>query len=250
MARLHSEAKFKLQQTLAKEISAKISQEVDKNGDKVPADRRFSKTDWLTFDYENASEHDKMIADKGLEQLETYFRKAVATNLSISGQDLAYIDLFLDGNISVNMPMMRQKLVQTYLNVINKMIQARTTGIRVTQTSGEYVQVYEKDGLIYSRNDVLDAIYGDYKTLSWADYTSVQTDERIATEGFKIRQLHDMRIDNGNTLSGEVVMSNIFKDKYGHRDNESYHQIITASIAGQRVLLDNAKEAIAALPVS
>ena len=59
LARLHSEAKFKLQQTLAKEISAKISQEVDKNGDKVPADRRFSKTDWLTFDYENASEHDR-----------------------------------------------------------------------------------------------------------------------------------------------------------------------------------------------
>lgn len=248
LARLHSEAKFKLQQTLAKEISAKISQEVDKNGDKVPADRRFSKTDWLTFDYENASEHDKMIADKGLEQLETYFRKAVATNLSISGQDLAYIYLFLDGNISVNMPMMRQKLVQTYLNVINKMIQARTTGIRVTQTSGEYVQVYEKDEQIYSRNDVLDAIYGDYKTLSWSDYTSVQTDERIDSEGFKIRQLNDMRIDNGNTLSGEVVMSNIFKDKYGHRDNESYHQIITASIAGQRVLLDNAKEAIEALP--
>lgn len=40
--------------------------------------------------------------------------------------------------------MMRQKFVQKSINMINKTIQARTTGLRVTQMSGEYIDLFEK----------------------------------------------------------------------------------------------------------
>ena len=248
LSREYTDTKVRLQNFLRSEINDEISKELDNGNNKVAKGSRFKDIDWLTLNVETLTDEELDKVDKALEQFVNYYRKKVIDNLSASAQDLAYIDIFLSKDTSVNIPFVRQRLIQTYLNHVNRAIEARTTGSRVTQSSGEYNYIYEKDGEIYSFEDAVRSIRGDLSALTYDDYISGQLDIDIATAGFKMRNIRDVMIDdNGDTVEGEVIMPNYYKKEYGHRDNETLYQINHALFNGKYYKYDELESQIDSL---
>lgn len=229
--------KGELQKSLKDELYQEISKEKGPNGDKVIKGSRFSDINWNDA-LAALSSNDEAKIDSiksALFQMKSFIRKNIIKDLSNSSEDLAYIKLFEDFDISENLPMMRQKFVQKSINLINKTIQARTTGLRVTQMTGEYIDLFEKNGMTYTYNDAINEIYGDASELSFDEYNSLDTYNEILANGFTESKITDMQIKEGKTVAGTVVMSNILKDKYGHRDNESMIDIMTIAIDDETV---------------
>lgn len=179
--------------------------------------------------------------DPAIRQFQKFIRTRVINSLRTSGQDLAFIELFNEENVSLQLPMMRTKVIQAYRNLTNQSVQGRVKGLRVTQSAGEYIDEYVKDGLVYSKDDVLKEIYDNGKNdLTFEQYYAPETDIDIAEAGFTKQKLQDMDIVNGKTTIGHIVMPNIYAKVYGHRANESMIDIQSIKVDNDRILISDA----------
>lgn len=222
-----------LQVMLMDKLNKEISNEPGLDGVELDRSNSFGSINWSKVDLKSTDTRPTEI-DNALAQLFNFLRKKNIVDLRVTGQDLAYIDLFSSKEVSMQLPVMRAKLVSSYLNLVNTTLQGRTTGIRLTQTSGHYIQFYEKDGMVMTKNDVVNQLYGDWTTLSYDEYSAL-TSEVLASKGYTVKSLDDMTPGEQGTKEGQVVMPNIYKKIYGHLDHESYHDIMTVNVGNERV---------------
>ena len=222
-----------LQDAIEKEIKKEISMMTDMTGQTVPAGKRFSDIDFNKIDPYDDKQFDDI--RQALEQLEKYLRKEVSADLAANENDLAYIDLLGDSNVSRHLPAMRQKFITSYRNMINNAVKGRTTGARMTQISGYYSRVYQNaNGDYMMLNDVLDEVYADrggWRSLTYEEYFNIDDNSLPYTE----IPLYDMMPHNNIIKRGIVFMPNIYADKYGHRKDETLYQIMTVKIGNERV---------------
>ena len=231
----YMKAKQDLQTSLRNELEDAIS----KTG-KVSTEKQFKNIDWTKYDASTLTKEQMAEIDPAIEQLMKFMRTRVVNSLRTSGQDMAFIDLFNEENVSLQLPMMRAKVLQAYRNIANQAIQGRIKGMRLTQTAGEYVDEYVKDGKVYTRDNVLDNL-GDGRTAkdySFDEYYHPETDTTIAQNGFTRQRLQDMDIVGGQTTVGHVAMPNVYAKIYGHRSNESMIDIQQIRIGDQRIFIN------------
>lgn len=231
----YGELKRELRNDLTKAWLDKISSQTDLAGKKVDKGDQFKDIDWTTESYDKIDMSTKKgrekakRLDRALEQLWVYLRSEGANAISLSGQDTAYRDLLEDHATSEQLPMLRQKLIDIHINQINKTMQGRTTGVRLTQTSGVATEYYVKNGVTYTKNDILNILYEDgYRSVPLEVYGSQELADRIAQAGYELRTLDAMTIDqDGNTRSGTTMIPNIFADIFGHKSNETLYEILS-----------------------
>jgi hypothetical protein len=232
----YMENKQGLQTALRKELEESIS----KYGE-VEAAKQFKNIDWSKYDVSTLTEQQKSEIDPAIKQLMDFMRDRVVNSLRTSGQDMAFIELFSDMDVSMQLPMMRSKVLQSYRNMANQSIQARTKGIRLTQTVGEYLEEFVRDGKIYSRNDAINELRPgtNYRDYSFDEYNSDAMNQELAAAGFTMQRLQDMNIVNGKTTVGHISMPNVYAKVYGHRSNESLIDIQHINLGTERIALDS-----------
>jgi hypothetical protein len=227
------ENKQKLQTELRKNLEDAISNMPLPEG-AIP----FKKIEWANYPTTGLTQEQMDEIDPAIKQFQKFIRSRVVNSLRTSGQDLAFIELFNEETVSLQLPMMRTKVIQAYRNLTNQSVQGRVKGLRVTQTAGEYVNEYVKDGLVYSKDDVLMELYDNGKhDLSFDDYYSPEIEQYIIDAGFIKQKLQDMDIIDGNTTVGHIVMPNIYAKIYGHRSNESMVDIQSIRVDNERILI-------------
>ena len=234
--------KQNLQEALRKNLEEAIS-----NMDGLPEGAKsFKEIDWSSYPASGLSKSQQEEINPAIKQFQKFMRKRVVNSLRTSGQDLAFIELFNDENVSLNLPMMRSKVILAYRNLTNQAIQGRIKGIRLTQSVGEYIEEYVKDGRTYSKNDVLNQEHqGGSNSLSFEQYYSQALEDTITGLGYQKQFLQDMSINEttGETEIGHVVMSNIYANIYGHRSNESMIDIQQIRIGNNKLFINDAKSA-------
>lgn len=228
-----------LQDKVEKELKIKISEYKPKDGI-IPANgKQFKDIDFNSIDPFDTNNIPVWI-DKALEQLESYLRETVAADISLNNEDLAYIQLLRDEDVSKHLPIIRSRLIASYRNIVNRAVQGRTSGARLTQMSGYYHRFFtDENGNKMNKLDVLDQLNinnGGWKGLSFEEFNSY-TDEVLATHGFTAVPLYDMSVGDTKTNTGTISMPNLFADKYGHRKDETLFQINTVNMNGSRLVL-------------
>lgn len=172
---------------------------------------KFSEVNWYDVD------GDTRDLSYALAQLETFMRKMARAGMIDADVQGNYIEMLSDMNISRQFPQMRNKMLQTYRNYINThAIKRGMNGMRATQASGVFHRFYylkgEEDGMPYTRREALEHINIFEENLEHLE----ETEERLA-EKFDIRGLDDMRVVNGQTKRGQVVMPYVYGKALGLR---------------------------------
>lgn len=172
---------------------------------------KFSEVNWYDVD------GDTRDLSYALAQLETFMRKMARAGMIDADVQGNYIEMLSDMNISRQFPQMRNKMLQTYRNYINThAIKRGMNGMRATQASGVFHRFYylkgEENGMPYTRREALEHINIFEENLEHLE----ETEERLA-EKFDIRGLDDMRVVNGQTKRGQVVMPYVYGKALGLR---------------------------------
>lgn len=223
-----------LQKSLRKNLEDAISDISD-----LPIEKQFKSIKWANYPSTGLTEAQKNEIDPAIKQFQKFMRTRVVNSLRTSGQDLAFIELFNDENVSLQLPMMRSKVIQAYRNLTNQAVQGKVKGLRLTQTAGEYIDEYVKDGMVFTKDDVLNNHYtGGKNALSFEDYYSENLEQQIAGLGYVKQKMQDMEIVNNETTSGHIVMPNIYAKIYGHRSNESMVDIQQIRIGDTRAFIN------------
>lgn len=240
----YRENRSKLQDKFEYELKKEISTKYPAKDGKIPAKgERFNDIDFNSIDPFDESTIPVWI-DKAFEQLESYLRENVAADISVNNEDLAYVKLMKNEDVSKHLPIMRSRLIASWRNIVNRAVQGRTTGARLTQMSGYYNRFFIQNGtdLRMSKNDILDIINianGGWKGLSFEEYNSY-TEEVLSELGYTAIPLYDMSSGEKKTNVGTISMPNLLADKYGHRKDETLFQINTVQIDTERIpLLSN-----------
>lgn len=222
-----SEQIRQLRQEMQERSTTKLVQEISAtNPKKYPV--KFKDIDFTTLDMETASRDELAKVDAALLQLAEYLRNKNIKDLSISQNELAYIQMMANKDVSIQLPQMRSKLILSYRNLINKTIQARTSGSRFVQASGDFIQYYTKDGISLDLFEAAKVSGYDMASVTVADMKANTLENYIAEQGWTEQRLTDMYVDEqGQTQAGTVVIPNVYAGIYGHKATETLYDINT-----------------------
>ena len=192
-------------------INAEINAIVPHNVEWKEGMPKFADVDWVNVD------SDTRDLSYALAQLEGFMRDIAKAGMADAAIQGNYVEMLSDVGISRQFPQIRNKLIQTYRNYINTHALKRgMNGMRATQASGVFHRLYylkgDENGMPYTRQEALEHINIYKETIEDID----AIEERLA-EKFDIKGLNDMRVENGETKRGQVIMPYAYARTLGLR---------------------------------
>ena len=229
-----------------KKINTLIANVVPKGIQQGPGQPLFNEIDWLTNDILV----DKRDLSYAVAQFEWFMREQASKGMADAFVQGNYVEMLASEDITREIPQMRNKMVQSYRQYINKQaIRPGMTGMRTVQSSGAFHEYYElktgEDKMLFTRDEALEYLGVRNNTID-----DFMLTEKILSSMFNKRGLKDMRVENSNSIHGEVVMPYVFAQQIGLRRkgvdgsqrDETLRDIFCLNIGDKKVNIASADE--------
>jgi len=158
-------------------------------------------------------------------QLKEFMRRIGLKQLESMGFVGNYAELIADRNINIDLPMIRARLVPVYRNMITReAVKVFFTGLRMNQSSGEFFNMFEKDGVSY----MLEEVERDLgKTVTQEMITSGKVGD------YTVTKLKGMQKGKDNTSRMQVLMPFSYAQKFGIKKGETLNDVFTLHFVDQ-----------------
>lgn len=132
-----------------------------------------------------------------------------------------FAQLLKDDAISKEFPQIMEILQRAYAKEVNRIIKSPMTGLRMNLSSGIFIQLYWKDGIPYTLNEVENIID---RVLEIGEIP----------EEFTVRTIQPMLKQEGFTRKSEVVAPYIYRKQFGLSKTDNINDVYTLYYTDKR----------------